>query len=181
MNIHIITFFLVLNYIMQDNPDLIKMFKLQIKHELEASLKYKHIAKILSHPNMAYNGFSSFFNKQSIDELNHANELIDYFSNKCNFYFPDSLDCKLNLKNHDINSIFLFSLDIEESSLDNLILISKHGDIQTSTFIDKFILNQINEIKFINEMLTKLERAYKSSTPDLFLLTLDQYFNSLSS
>lgn len=128
----------------------------QISYELYASNCYLQLYSFFDNQNIALKNIANYFKKQSDEEREHANLIIEYINKRggvVNIMTVNKPD--INLSSLDIITAFKFALYIENKILESLNKIMDYanstndhhlGDFITSIFLKEQI-DSINEIK----------------------------------
>jgi len=136
----------------------------QINMELYASYTYHSMSIYFNRDDVAFKGFSKYFEEQSKEEREHADKLMKYQNKRGgqvvlqNIAEPakdtwgsplDAMQAALELEK-----------TVNQSLLDLHVIAGKHGDAQLCDFIEtEYLEEQVNAIKEIGDHITNLKRV----------------------
>lgn len=136
----------------------------QIKVEYRASIHYHVLAAYFYRDDIGLDKLADYFNKMSLEEREHADELMKYQTKRGGIVKLDTLpvpEVSIDKKSHVLQS-FKLALDLERSV--NQCLLDLHGvasrnnDPQFSDYIEgTFLKEQVDSISFISKCISQLE------------------------
>lgn len=133
----------------------------QIQLELQAFYYYLSAATYFDKENVALPGCFKFFTKSSAEEMDHAQQFINYQNIR-----GGTVDFKQLDKCPEWNSpmeVFSRALEMElqvnESILQMYKLADELGDQQTTGFLDPFLEEQVKSQKELSNIITTLKRV----------------------
>lgn len=145
---------------MEEN--ILKKINTHISKEIYASILYKYFSHILDSSKVGLEGFSEKFKKQSEEEYDHADQIIQYLKEREEIYIPgpideieemdiieDTYDLVLNILNK--------SLKLEKIVKRSFIELSKFDDISVTDFFSKWVRHQDTEIYQIELLINKVK------------------------
>jgi ferritin heavy chain len=136
----------------------------QINMELYASYVYQSMASYFDRDDIALPGFSKFFAKNSEDEHKHAVKLMKYQNNRGGrVVFKDVKKPEKDEWGTGLDPLQA-ALDLEkrvnQSLLDLHALGGSHNDAHLCDFLEnEFLSEQVESIKHLGELISKLKRA----------------------
>ena len=136
----------------------------QINMELTASYVYQSMSIYFDRDDIALPGFSKFYHESSDEEREHAEKLMKYLNKRGGRVVlkdvkrPTSDEWANGLKSLEL------ALDLEKKVNDSLLsvhkLASSHEDPHLTSFLEgEFLDEQVESIKKLGDMITKLKRA----------------------
>jgi len=136
----------------------------QINMEFHASLVYLSMSCWFNRDDQALHGFASFFKKASNEERDHGVKLMDYQTSRggrCQFEdieAPVTMEWGTPL--HAMKEALALEKTVNQHLLDLHSKAGDMGDAHLCDFLDShFLTEQVDGIKQIGDMITKLERA----------------------
>lgn len=139
------------------SEQILNLLSEQVTTEFSASHMYLQFS--LATNQMAYDGFSKYFLKQSEEERKHALKICDYILDRgaiIKLKNIDLIDFKFEIKN-----IFVESLQAEKNvtiKLSNIYKIAMaEGDYCTVSFLKEFLDEQVKAEREISLILNQLE------------------------
>ncbi len=136
----------------------------QINMELTASYTYQSMGFHYDRDDVALPGFSKYFLKQSEEEREHAEKFMKYLNKRGGRIVlqdvkrPDN-DEFGNGMNGLVTALAL-EKKVNQSLLDLHVLASSHSDAHLTDFLEgEFLDEQVDAIKHLGDMITKLKRA----------------------
>jgi ferritin heavy chain len=135
----------------------------QINMELTASYVYQSMAYHYDRDDVALPGFSSFFKHSSDEERDHAEKLMKYLNKRGGrVVLQDVKSPSLELSNglQGLQQALDLEKKVNESLLNLHALASTHNDAHLTDYLEgEFLDEQVESIKKISDMITKLKRA----------------------
>lgn len=136
----------------------------QIKIEYRASLHYHILASYFYRDDIGLDKLGDYFNKMSLEEREHADELMKYQTKRGGIVKLDTLpvpEICIDKKSHVLQS-FQLALQLERSVNQCLIdlheVASRNNDPQFSDYIEgTFLKEQVDSISFISKCISQLE------------------------
>lgn len=131
----------------------------QINYEYESAYIYKAMAQYFSKKGL--NGFKNFFDKQAIEEVEHAQKMIDYVTERGNDVklVPFGQDAKLEF--NALREIIEDALHHEEEVTSRLNELMKQAkaeeDYATEQFLSWYVSEQVEEEDTFNSLLDTLD------------------------
>ena len=142
------------------SKEVVNLINEQIWLENNASFYYLHLS--IQFSENGYNGISKFFLEQSNEEREHMLKLIHYLLEQDveptipNYNFMEDLDEEFNILTHFQNS--LYNERKVTQSINNIINKCKEvNDIQTETFMQWFVTEQMEEESKFKEIIDDLK------------------------
>jgi ferritin heavy chain len=136
----------------------------QINLELTASYIYQSMGFFFERDDVALPGFSSFFKHNSNEEREHAEKLMSYLNKRGgrivlkDIKRPDSDEWGNGLQ--ALKTALDLEKKVNQSLLDLHSVAAKNNDAHLTDFIEeKFLDEQVEAIKELGDMITKLKRA----------------------
>ena len=142
----------------------------QITLELYASHCYLYLFEYFMRDNIGYKNIAEFFRKQSLEEKNHAEELIKYQGLRGGIVKFDIIEKPNDFIRHDqmevksdIQMAFEYALNLEQEVYQNLLNLHRISDEKNDpSFCDYLEGNFLNEqIDAINELSTYIGQISK--------------------
>ena len=136
----------------------------QINMELSASYTYQSMRFHFDRDDVALPGFSDLFKHKSDEEREHAEKLMKYLNKRGGrVVLKDVAKPSKDEWGNGLNSLEV-ALDLEkkvnESLLNLHVLASSKNDAHLADFLEsEFLDEQVESIKKLGEMITKLKRA----------------------
>ncbi|XP_014663745.1 PREDICTED: soma ferritin-like [Priapulus caudatus] len=136
----------------------------QINMELYASYIYSSMAWYFDRDDVALPGFHKFFNAASVEETEHATELMRYQNRRGGRIVLQDIQKPMKDEWGSGVEAMQTALDIEKNVNDALLklhaLAEKHFDAHLDDFIEeKYLEEQVESIKKLADFVTKLKRA----------------------
>ncbi len=142
-------------------PEIENAINKQIQLELQAFYYYLSAAAYFDKEDIALPGCCKFFSKASKEELDHAQQFINYQNTR-----GGAVEFKVLDKCPEWNSpmeVFSRALEMElqvnESILQMHKLADELGDIQLTGFLDPFLEEQVKSQKELSNIITILKRV----------------------
>lgn len=136
----------------------------QINIELTASYIYHSMAFYFDRDDVALPGFHKFFKKASDEEREHAEKLMKYQNKRGGRVVlreiskPEKNEWASGLE--AVEAALELEKKVNQSLLDLHMVASNNNDANLSDFIEgEFLDEQVESIKQLSEMITKLKRA----------------------
>lgn len=150
----------------------------QINIELTASYVYQSMAFYFDRDDIALHGFHKFFKKSSEEEREHAEKLMKYQNKRGGRVVlreiakPEKDEWGTGLE--ALETALDLEKKVNQSLLDLHQVASTNNDAHLSDFIEgEFLDEQVESIKKLSEMITKLKRAGPGLGEFLFDKDLD--------
>lgn len=141
------------------DSEVIQAIQKQMNHERQNAQKYFYAAVSLK--NMAYDGFSAFFEKQAQGELEHAAKFADFLISKRVAPVYDALD-PVSVENK-VPAFAEFALATEIGTTDRLVklyaLAEDAGEYQVCALLDWFLTEQIEEENWATDLVDQTHRT----------------------
>lgn len=139
-----------------------KLLSKQLNNEYTAFYFYTSCSSYFDKKNVELPGLRKFFKKMAEEELEHAQGIIDFMNaREMDVSLLSLNDYSTDYKN--VIDVFKKSIDFEEKVLTDLSCIYKHAeennDYTTTTFLDPYVIEQVNSIKELNSLLVNAERC----------------------
>ncbi|ADM11739.1 soma ferritin [Encephalitozoon intestinalis ATCC 50506] len=135
----------------------------QLLLEYNAFYFYTACAAHFEDPNVCLKGLAGFFKKNSLEENEHAQKIIDFMNMRglnIEFRTIEAPDIKKYEKTSDILKA---SKEFEQTVLDNILTISeiaaKAGDETIVQFLEDFIAEQVESISEFNDLYVNCTRC----------------------
>jgi len=136
----------------------------QINMELQASYVYQSMAFYFDRDDVALHGFSKFFKHNSDEEREHAEKLMKYLNSRGGRIVLN------DIKRPDLDewgnglSALQTALNLEKQVNASLLSLhavaSSHNDPHLSNYLEEeFLTEQVESIKQLSDMITRLNRA----------------------
>lgn len=139
--------------------DVIQALQKQLNHERQNAQKYFYVSTCFK--NMAYDGFSSFFEKQAQGELGHADKIADFLISKRINPVYDALDSVTLAQS--VSFFAEFALATEIGTTDALVklyaLAEDAGEYQVCALLDWFLTEQIEEENWATDLVDQTHRT----------------------
>jgi len=136
----------------------------QINLELYASYTYFSMYGYFERDDVALKGFAKFFKKQSEEEREHAEKLIQYQNMRggrivlADIKKPDRDEWGSGLE--AMSAALQLEKNVNTALLEVHAIASKHNDPQMCDFIESnYLLEQVHSIKEISDYVTNLKRV----------------------
>lgn len=136
----------------------------QINMELQASYVYQSMAFYFDRDDVALPGFSKFFKHSSDEEREHAEKLMKYQNRRGgrvvlrDIQKPEKDEWGTGLE--ALETALGLEKTVNQSLLDLHALASSHNDAHLTDFLEgEFLEEQVESIKKISDLITKLKRA----------------------
>ena len=136
----------------------------QINMELTASYVYQSMSIYFDRDDIALPGFSKFYHESSDEEREHAEKLMKYLNKRGGRVVLK--DVKRPTSDEWANGLssLELALDLEKKVNDSLLSVHKlaslHEDPHLTNFLEgEFLDEQVESIKKLGDMITKLKRA----------------------
>jgi len=136
----------------------------QINMELYASYVYQSMSFYFDRDDVAFPGFSKFFKKSSDEEREHAEKLMKYQSKRGgrvvlrDIARPEKDEWGTPLQ--ALQTALTLEKNVNQSLLNLHALSSSHNDPHLCDFIEEhFLEEQVESIKEISDMITRLQRV----------------------
>lgn len=136
----------------------------QINMELYASYVYQSMAIYFDRDDVALPGFSKFFEHNSQEEREHAEKLMKYLNKRGGRVVlkdvkrPDKDEWGNGLQG--LESALDLEKKVNESLLKIHALATEHNDPHLTDFLEEqYLAEQVEAIKELGDMITKLKRA----------------------
>ncbi len=133
----------------------------QINMELTAFYHYLAVATFLNHEHIALPGLYNFFTKASKEELDHAQQFIDYQIKRGGivYFKPIKSSPKWKSPLQILQVALQMELTVNESLLNLHKLAGNVNDPQLASFIETFLEEQVSGQKELSNMITNLKRV----------------------
>ncbi|CEL93591.1 unnamed protein product [Vitrella brassicaformis CCMP3155] len=134
-----------------------------LRMEFQAFYTYRAIAAYFGRSDIALPGFYQFFKGQSEEELEHAQQFIDYMNTRGGIFIAQDLDAPpYDFKSGTaaLKTALKMERDVNESLLKLHSVAEEHGDPQFTDFLEGNFLNeQVEALKEIADLLTNIDRV----------------------
>ncbi|CAD5209469.1 unnamed protein product [Bursaphelenchus xylophilus] len=145
----------------------------QINNELTASYTYLAMANYFKRTNVAHYGASAFFHNQHLEELSHAQKLIDYQTDRGGVVQLHVIPAPSVQEWRSLSDAFKDSVKLEKGNNTALLrlhdLASQKNDSDLTNFLEEFYLReQIIEIKQMTAKYHQLKRIGEGLGVHLF-------------
>merc|ERR1712066_1170271 len=136
----------------------------QINMEMYASYVYMSMAYCFDRDDVAYNGFSEFFKKNSDEEREHGEKFIKYQNRRGGKVVFQDIAKPTTMEWGTPLEAMEAALELEETVNQSLLDLHKasddKGDAHLCDFLEgEFLTEQVDGIKEIGDMITKIKRA----------------------
>jgi ferritin len=146
-------------------PDeLASKITVQVTHERTNEAVYRQLATILDARNLV--AMASFMNKQADGESTHARKFMDYMADRGNICLleplPNPLEIAIVRPTAMAVDFFEAAMVLEQDTtrrITALDLIALNIDRQTHSFLDWFLLEQIEEERLLDEIVQRFARS----------------------
>ncbi|RVD90606.1 hypothetical protein TUBRATIS_29720 [Tubulinosema ratisbonensis] len=134
----------------------------QLNNEYTAFYFYTSCSSYFDKKNVELPGLKKFFRKMAEEELEHAQGIINFMNARgMTVSFLQVKDFKTNYES--VVDVLVKSIDFEEKVLKDLSLIYKEAeesnDYTTTTFLDPYVIEQVESIKELNSLKVNAERC----------------------
>ena len=149
----------------------------QVGKELYASIVYMNMAAYFDRPSVARNGYAKFFRAQSLEEYQHASKLIDYVNSRNGtvkrIVIEESPKSEWASPVVALRDAITLEKDVY-AKLQNIHFVAdqKCDDSHLTDFLEgQFFTEQVESIKEIQTMLTKIDVADRSAASVILHIT----------
>ena len=141
-----------------------KAINAQINMELAASYTYRSMAYYFDRDDVALPGFHKFFKKNAEEETEHAEKLMKYLNKRGGRVVLADVKRPTNDEWGNGLSALQTALDLEKRVNQSLLnlhqLAASHNDAHLTDYLEEeFLDEQVDAIKELGDMITKLKRA----------------------
>ncbi|HBM17335.1 MAG TPA: ferritin [Lentisphaeria bacterium] len=152
------------------NPKILDALNTQVNQELNSYYLYLDMANWFAYKNL--DGFAKLTKKQSDEEKSHADKIMKYITDLDEQVVLKPLQEPRKSWNTALE-IFTCAYESEEKTTHYLTQIAKlaisENDLRTVSFLDWFLIEQIEEEKSTNEVMTQLKMIGDDQTGLLLL------------
>lgn len=148
----------------------------QIQVEYRASLHYHILAAYLYRDDIGLTKLGDYFNKMSLEEREHADELMKYQTKRGGVVKLETLPVPELLIDEEDNIIqsFKMALQLERSVNEKLIelheVASRNNDPQFSDYLEgTFLKEQVESISYLSKLISVLNKIDNAGTMLLYL------------
>lgn len=156
----------------------------QISWELYASIVYLNMAAYFDRPSVARNGYAKFFKDQSLEEYNHAAKFIDYINSRNGTVKRISIEESPRNEWLSPKDALMEAIRLEKNVYAKIQYIhdvaeQKCQDSHLTDFLEGyFFTEQVDSIKELQTMLTKINVADPSASSVIVHMTDEKLKNS---
>jgi len=134
----------------------------QINMELYASYVYMAMGRWFARHDLALHGFAGFFKRNSEEEREHADMLMEYQTKRGGTILYKDIKAPKNSYDSPLKALE-DALALERKVNDSLLLLQAKSDEvrdpHFANFLDKFLDEQVNSIAELGDLICKTKRA----------------------
>ncbi|MBI1373577.1 MAG: ferritin [Phycisphaera sp.] len=142
----------------------------QINHEMAAAYNYLAMSAWFEHGNLT--GFASWMMSQRLEELTHAQKLLQYVLDRGGQIELDAVEKPKN-DFADVHEVFALALEMEKENTETIndlyVMANELGDYATQSHLQWFLDEQVEEEKTFDEIKSLLEMAGDDRSALLYL------------
>ncbi|CAL8471238.1 g10780 [Coccomyxa elongata] len=141
----------------------------QINHEYSMSYQYHAMSNYFNRDNVGLTGFAAFFRASSLEERNHAQQLMDFQATRGGRVKLAALAAPPSDYNHEEKGDALYAMELalalEKLNFKMLFQLhevaEKHNDANFTDFVEEMLSEQAQGVKEVSDYVAQLRRVGK--------------------